>query len=82
MLPEKGCLNQTKKMKIYLVNYIGEESGITEAFTNKAKATTRHNQLKKEDSVQQLFDIEEMEFPITAKGMIEAIEYAAKNVYK
>jgi hypothetical protein len=69
-------------MKIYIVSYLDNECGKVEAFTNKAKANKRITELNEEEDIKQVFDLEENDFEISAKGLIEAVEAGALSVYK
>lgn len=72
-------------MKVYVVNYIDAECGQIDAFKSKREAEQRHRELKEmkdNDEIDQVFDIDEQEFSISAPGILLAIEYGAKTVYK
>lgn len=70
-------------MKVYTISYITPEAGALEAFTSKAKAKKRATEIKKQyGSNAILGDIDEEEFSISAQGIVEAIEFGARAVYK
>jgi len=71
-------------MKVYLVSYINTEGGHLEAFSSKVKARHKEAELKRNHKGEefQLFDIEEKEFSISKKGILDALNYGADIVYK
>ncbi len=69
-------------MKVYIISYVDWSHGQMESFTNKAQAVKRFNEILR-DKVnidQYPEEIDEKYFPISEKGILDAINYGARMV--
>lgn len=85
-------------MRIHIIGWLGPEGGELRAFANKANAEKLRSELiaekLKQDALgeeeardgetglQIIFDTETVEIPISAQGLLDAIELGARKVYK
>ncbi|HYD91839.1 MAG TPA: hypothetical protein VEA37_10180 [Flavobacterium sp.] len=70
-------------MKVYIVSGYSNisEEPVFKCFTNKKEAQKYRNDEKNSGS-NKIFEIDEKEFPISAKGIVDALEYGAFAVWK
>ena len=70
-------------MKVYTLNYIDkDDKGKIEGFSSQAKAMARMKEVQRDEDPKFVDGLDMVDFPGNRDGLIMAIEWASRAVYK
>jgi hypothetical protein len=70
-------------MKIYAVGFIaGDGVGGIKTFSTKIEAEKWQKKHTKSEVMHQVFNVEELDFPTTKRGLMQALEWGSELVHK